>query len=380
LIFVVFLGIALIIHNTLTSSKQYGNRDFMSLYTGGRAVLNGLDPYNPQVWNPLRSNLGSTWMPDDRAPFPLWTLLIFVPFSLLNLGWAAAIWLTFSILALGIGMILLIQILKSSKPVSAFDFMVLTIFSFTFRAVLVSMHNGQITSQIFLFLVLFLLFERQERSFLAGIMLASVALKPNVFIFFVPTLGLWLLYKKRWTIIAGAAAGGLTLFILSWVVQPGWLVEWMNVKGKLIATPFTPTIWGIAYELANTNWKILGGGFVIIIATFLGWLIFSQKYLSTLHVTSLALIGSLLLTPYAWVYEQVYLLIPAIILFLSIESRWKAISLWLIITFVVPWSTLLLANHRNSDTFSVLTTLVIGLMYWYIVVFRKKGQTLRVED
>ena len=55
---------------------RYTRRDFMSLWGGGRAVLEGLDPYDPEVWLPLRARYGSTWMPDERAPFPRWTLVL----------------------------------------------------------------------------------------------------------------------------------------------------------------------------------------------------------------------------------------------------------------------------------------------------------------
>ncbi len=58
---------------------DFANKDFMSLWTGGKAVLLGLDPYHPSVWQSLRATYGSVWMPDARAPFPLWTFLLMTP-------------------------------------------------------------------------------------------------------------------------------------------------------------------------------------------------------------------------------------------------------------------------------------------------------------
>lgn len=369
-----FLALAAVIYATLTSSGQYANRDFMSLYAGGRAVAQGLDPYDPEVWKPLRARFGSTWFPDDRAPFPLWTLLLLVPFSVLDLGWAAAVWLASSLFALGAGMVLLLRSFGRRGSVSVFELLVLTALTFTFRATVLGMHNGQITFHVFLFLVLFLVLERSGRPFLAGLALAAVALKPNAFMLFVPTLGLWLLYRRRWALLAGAAVGGLILSTACWIVQPGWLGEWMNVRSKTSATWLTPTLWGIAYDLAGSNWPALGLGLVAAATALLGWLIFSRRDLTLPQVTCLALIGSLLTTPYAWGYEQLFLLIPATLVFLTVENRRQAVLLWVIMTCLVPWGAVWVALRRGFDTLSVLVVFVTGMLYWYCAV-RKQAST-----
>src|SRR5690606_26554032 len=73
---------------------DYANKDFMSLWSGATAILQGLNPYDEAVWEPLRAAYGSSWMPDPRAPFPLWTFLFLTPFALLPIPVAAAVWLT----------------------------------------------------------------------------------------------------------------------------------------------------------------------------------------------------------------------------------------------------------------------------------------------
>ncbi len=367
LILVVFGLLTWGMYNMLTGPARYNNRDFMSLFAGGKAVLRGLDPYDPAVWNPLRADLGSTWMPDERVPFPLWTLLLVLPFAALDLGWGAAAWLAFSLCVLGAGMFFLINTYYHKRlPVGEFFLVALLIF--TYRAVLVSMNNGQITFVLFFILALFLLLVERKRPFLAGVTLAFILIKPNPFILFVPAFGLWLLWQRRWQIIAGAATSGLGMLLVSWLVQPGWLFEWLNVRGKTVATFITPTLWGLAYEIAPAWWALLGLGFVVLVTAVLGLIIFRNHNLSEKEVLPLVLIASLLTTPYAWVYEHLLLLIPSILIFLAIKQRGLAAVIWLLLAFVLPWGTFWLAENRSSDTLTGLVPLLIGLFFYFIIV------------
>lgn len=373
LILVVFGLLTWGMYEMLTGPARYNNRDFMSLFAGGKAVLRGLDPYDPAVWNPLRAELGSTWMPDDRVPFPLWTLLLVLPFAALDLGWAAAAWLAFSLCVLGIGMFFLINTYYHKRlPVGEFGLVAL--FIFTYRAVLVSMNNGQITFVLFFILALFLLLVERKRPFLAGVALAFIIIKPNPFILFVPAFGLWLLWQQRWHIVAGAATSGLGMFVVSWLVQPGWLLEWLNVRGKTEATSITPTLWGLASEIAPQWWVLLGLGFVVLVTAVLGLIIFRNPNLSEKEVLPLVLIASLLTTPYAWVYEHLLLLIPSILIFLAIKQRGLASFVWLLLAFVLPWGTFWLAENRSSDTFTVLVPLLIGLFFYFFIVAKPAKQ------
>ncbi|MFW6068748.1 MAG: hypothetical protein ACOC9E_04110, partial [Chloroflexota bacterium] len=69
----VVFGLALVVwahFRFVVGPLDYANKDFMSLWSGATAVLQGLNPYDEAVWTPLRAAYGSSWMPDPRAPFP----------------------------------------------------------------------------------------------------------------------------------------------------------------------------------------------------------------------------------------------------------------------------------------------------------------------
>ena len=89
------------------SGKMTG-KDFMSLWTGGKAIVLGLNPYDVNVWRPLRAAYGCNWMPDPISPWPLWTHLFFVPFSFLNTQVAGALWMTICEFSLILGISLIV--------------------------------------------------------------------------------------------------------------------------------------------------------------------------------------------------------------------------------------------------------------------------------
>ncbi|MCP4423232.1 MAG: hypothetical protein GY803_01940, partial [Chloroflexi bacterium] len=141
---VIFLGcLTWANYRFLTGTGQYASHDYMSLWAGGRAVIEGLNPYDPAVWGPLRERYGSEWIPDAQAPFPLWTLILHVPFSLLDVGWGAAVWLTFSFGLLVASLFLLVS-LFGRGPLPLGEFALLVLGAFTFRGTLISLRGGQI--------------------------------------------------------------------------------------------------------------------------------------------------------------------------------------------------------------------------------------------
>jgi hypothetical protein len=74
LLLILFFGVmSWALHAVETGPERYERRDFMSLWSGGRAIWEGVNPYDPESWVSLRVKYGSDWIPDDRAPFPMWT-------------------------------------------------------------------------------------------------------------------------------------------------------------------------------------------------------------------------------------------------------------------------------------------------------------------
>ncbi len=341
-----------------TSRGRYAVRDWMSLWGGGRAVLERVNPYAPDDWLSLRARYGSTWMPDDRAPFPLWTLMGMTALAWLPLDWAAATWLVLCELMVGISVFLLLAQHRAnpSPPI----FALLTLSAFFLRGTLTSLNNGQITFVLLLALALFIFLSRRGQPFWAGVALSLILLKPNPFVLFAPLMGVWLLARRHWAAIAGGLTGTAAMGVSSWLLRPGWPGEWLDVRGKTEVTFQTPTVWGLAFELSPAWWPLIGLGLTVLLTGGLGWLILRRREWDEAQVVGLALVGSLLATPYAWAYEHALLAMPMVWLVQSARPTWKGRLAWIALT-LLPWLCYALAVQRGRDTLSAGVPLAVGI-------------------
>ncbi|HIP73291.1 MAG TPA: DUF2029 domain-containing protein, partial [Anaerolineae bacterium] len=363
---VVFIFLLTVAHYLFVVEPfDYANKDFMSLWTGGKALLTRQNPYDPDVWRAMRTQYGSNWFPDERAPFPLWTFVFTAPLSLLPIPLASALWMAATETALVLSVFLIVMKLVDyhpSLPEKGLLFLG-SVFSVVTLLVLI---NGQMTAFLLAILVGCLLLVKRDLPFAAGLLLALLASKPNAFIVFVPLLGVWLLARRRWRMIAGGCTGILVMYVVSWFIQPGWLPLWLNVQGKTAVATITPTIWGLSAELAGEWWLPVGLALTVVIVGGVGWLcILSRHRLGDASVVSLAVAVSLLITPYTWSYEHALLYLPWAWGFAIIPLRKQANVMWIMLSFIVPWLLFVISVARINESLSFLSPLlaIIAVVY-----------------
>lgn len=354
-----------------TRGSGMTGKDFMSLWTGGKAIALGLNPYDVKVWCPLRADYGSTWMPDPISPWPLWTHLIFVPFSFLTPQAAGALWMTVCELSLILGILLIV---RTSGWESWPAIFVLSLGTFMFPPALLTLTNGQVAAILFLLLAAsYALYER-GRPFAAGFLLALEVLKPNLTAILLVTVGLMFLVHRDWRALAGLVTGGLTLLAITWVILPGWLFEWLSIAGKAKVARINPTIWGLAYQWGG---ELLWPGSAVwaSVVLYLGLLLFlwKQRKQDWLFSLGLATIAATFLAPYLWHYEQTVLLFPTIVaLHWGLTSkrgpRWAWWAGWWFVTVVLSWMLVISASRGSGidpwSAFVPLASLGFFLLAW----------------
>lgn len=343
------------------------DRDFMHLWAGTKAVLLGIDPYDSQAWPDLRLSLGSSIVQDPACIYPMWTLLIFSPLALLPFPWAVSLWMTASEFALVASIFFLLVTLGCQRDrwlsLSAL------VGGMMFRPFIVSLTSGQAVPFILLAVAGALALYARGASFWSGILLGFVIIKPHLFILFLPAVALLFLARRDWRALAGLFSSVLLLFAISWLVSPGWPIRWLGVRDKALLTFGTPTLWGLAFDLAGPEGWITLGMLVLVPVSLATLFLIVRRHEDWRFGMGLAMCGSLFVTLYQWNYDQMLLLIPALIALCYLKARrYLDIALWVAVIFVIPWLLFWIANVRLFDSLSVLVTfsvaVYLGVSYW----------------
>ncbi len=337
------------------------NRDLMHLWLGSKAVVMGLDPYDKQVWPTLCVRFGNTIFQEPACIYPMWTLALFVPMALLPFSWVVPLWMTASELALVGSIFLLLVVMRCQHErwivFSAF------IGSMLFRPFIASLTSGQMAPFLLFIVAVALTLYARGQSFWAGFLLGLLLIKFHLFVLFFPAVGLLFLARRDWCALGGLAASIALLLAISWFVSPWWPLRWIDVRAKTDLSFATPTLWGLAFDwIGPTYWPLAG---ILAVAVVSGVTLFLvvQHRADWLFGIGLALSGSLLVTIYAWNYDQLLLLAPAIVAFCCMRGRQPfRIMVWLGLTFAVPWGLFWIANLRGFDYLSALVTITI-MMY-----------------
>jgi hypothetical protein len=246
--------------------------------------------------------------------------VLFIPLSLLDLQTAAALWWLLSWYALGAAVLLLLSLYSDPRhyllPVLAGAFL--------FRPFWAALENGQLSTFLLLALAGVAWLWARGRWAAGGALLSLLALKPQLGLPVLALAGLWLVRRRRWSGLAGISTGGLGLFALGFLADPGWVGKFLAIgSGKLGATfGYSPTVWGLAAWLAGFRPAAtiaLGSLAALACLGLVAWRLW--------HISdpALALGGmialTLLITPYLWSYDQTLLLLPIAAGTLTLKER-----------------------------------------------------------
>lgn len=350
-----FLLVFWVNYSTLANgSGRMVNQDFMSLWAGGKAIATGVNPYDIAVWRPLRASYGSRLLHDTIAPFPMWTLIFFVPFSFLTVRAAAALWITICEVSLIAGIFILARYLgwKDRAP-----FMLL-LGTIIFRPLIPTLTEGQLSPVLLLLLVATYILYHRGHCFAAGFLLALQIVKPNLALFLILTAGWIFLTRRDWGALAGLVAGGLVLLVASWIALPGWLFQYFETAEKTRATHRMPTLWGLTHVMGGAQlWPASAVTAGVILFAGLLYFIWKQRREDWRISFNLAVIAATFLTPYAWNYEQLILILPnTVALRWGLASRrgsgWVWWTGWWLVGPVMSWLFFLYALQRGLDVIS----------------------------
>ncbi len=222
------------IQHTFTSQLPGGN-DFYPRWAGAKALLlEGRDPYSPEVTAEIEAILDPQQRRTNSFSFayPLHVIFTLWPLVFINYSWAQAIWIVcLQWLILGSVALLLRQGRWPQKGMIMGIALLSAIFFYpAARAILL----GQFTLHVLLFLILAVVGLRQKRDGWAGFFLAATSIKPQM----VLLAGLWLMFwairRRRWRFVGSTLASGVGMFAASLLLFPRWPLSFMADLGRYV--------------------------------------------------------------------------------------------------------------------------------------------------
>jgi hypothetical protein len=317
---------------TVFTTKFPGGNDFFVRWLGGREyLLHGTNPFDRSIAEKAQMAMfGHLARPEDKDEayfaYPLYTLYLYWPLSLLPYAWARAIWMTLlQFMLLGCA-VLAVRLAHWRPPKGLLWFTVLwgLFFYVGARAIIL----GQFSIVVSLFLMLALWAIERHRDGWAGVCLALTTIKPQMVFLVLAFLLLWALVRRRWRLLGSFAVSLLILAGSSMLLVPTWPSDF--VRNAIAYTDYvafgTPLENLLHYllpaEVAAPLTVVLS--ILFFLALLPGWWqgLRGQPGGYTWAVLSTLIVGSLI-TFRSATANQMILYLPLFFFFRRLVGRWN---------------------------------------------------------
>ena len=346
------------------------NRDWFTYWGGGRGILDGLNLYDSRVWHDITFRYGSTWFPNPVFIYTPATAIFFAPLSALSIQAASVIWLWLTEIFIAAVVIMIARDLKWTRSSRYAPFWGLGIV--LFMPVMLTLLMGQVSALVLVVVAAAAVLFDRGKWLAGGLLLGLTVVKPQPVLFLIPLIGLWLILNRRWQGLAGLALSFGASGVASLLLFPNFISDWQTAATTKVGgvAGRMPTIWGLTADLFAESpfgfWIAALGAILILLAGL--FVVARWKEMDALTCTSVALIASLLITPYLWSYDQILLLIPFIVALIRLDQR--GYSFWLIALFplIVDLAALVLfaiAAIRLQETTTFLLPVIIGILLYF---------------
>lgn len=293
------------------------------------------------AWNPGQELLTNGSI-DSEYPYPLWTVIVLLPFVVWLPQTSMILWFICNLLMLAASLALFINMLDFKiSPVWVGLVVSLSIF---FLPILTSMWLGQLTFFSLLILALTAHYFLQKKWVELGVVLGLSFIKPQVMILLVGLILLWSLCQRRWNVLLGF---GIVIFILVIISIP-FISTLSQIIGGGISSHLstyiqrTSTIWGLSESL-GIPW-VVPCIISLALLIWVGWawlpalrgVELSQNRI--LFIFSIAMMANLIAVPYSWMHNLALLLLPCGYCLALIQKLERNISyFWGLMLFIIMY-------------------------------------------
>jgi hypothetical protein len=298
-------------------------------------------------------------------PYPPWYALCTFYLGFLSPEVAANAWMLLNIAMLVMAILLLTD---GWKPIYR---ILTTLAALLFLPTLGLIVVGQYSAPVLLGAALFSYSARRQDAPLTALGLLLMTFKPHIGLFLFPAGLLWLVFQK--TPFARRAlwltlVGGLILVVLGFIADPVWPLNYVRaltgfttipgVASRDLSASFSVLLIKMVTGYGNASWAAWLSLVIVIMFCLLFWRfkIFANVEVLVAGCVLLTLLGG----PYLFNYDYVLLLLPLI--YLAGQANSFTPRLILVVAYLLPWISLILARGANIFyAFSAITLVVILL-------------------
>lgn len=339
-------------------ADRYRHNDFAGFWAGARVLIEGGDPYDLPTWLAIHERIGSegrALVPRGTAfGYPLTTAVVFAPLGLLPVALAAPVWLVTQVAAALAAVVALGRHLL--RPETSRDLPLVVAFGASSQPAWVLVEGGNLGGLLLAIVAGALALLLRGHAVLGGAVLGLLVVKPHPFLLFVPLLLLALPRRAAVRALAAAAAVGGGILVLSLLLRPDWIAEWLVPVGRIQAAPVGRAT---AYGLAPPDARWLG---LLLVAALLAvmWVWWRSTRPAMPVVAGAALAVSLVAAPYGWSYDQLVLAVAVAVAValagpLPPASRVRALALVALVSVALPWILYVRAFTSGHEAWSVLS-------------------------
>ncbi len=369
----VALVLVLLAELPLLIPPPFGLTDHLLFWYAGHLAVTGGSPYDMAAWTEAQRTYASGHLiqfierGDPVWVYPAWSVLLFVPFGLLP--YPAGSWaLYFAYVAVGLfAAVLFIRSLPSRWQPGAELAIVLVAM---FQPIVIANRYGQFGSFLLLGAVLAFIGLRSQRllPFVVGAFILFV--KPQLFLVFAPIALILLIRARAWRMITVTATTLVAIAVLTTIRFPESLAFFRRGASDR-ADVFTmySTTWGLAHYFAPALWVPVAIGLVALaVIVTVAAIRHLPQDLRLAGIVAGAVLLSLVVTPVAFHYDQVVLVIP-IVLAVAVGRRPYQIAATWAIGAVIPWFVFFIElgiGGPNSQSLSGLVPLLVAPLLWLV--------------
>ena len=286
-------------------------QDFRGYYAAARVLLAGGNPYDYHlVAQALLDVTGE--MGNNPYYYPPWFSWLFIPVAFLPFHIVRAIWMMLNVILWNLGLLRLGEAMAWPPPGwRRYALFALATFSFAW----ITWRYEQAGILVFFMFVELILSIHSQKWIRAGIWMALLLVKPNITLIVLTGISLWLLRKGQWRPVLVMLFTLVVLLSISTAITPNWFQPFTQEgfgQGLTVVLDGPDEVVAIRINTTFLDWlrtlgmeppwnRLLYGLAICIGIIVYFWSVYRSS--SFVELTSLLLLVSYAITPYALQYD-----------------------------------------------------------------------------